>query len=165
MWKWGSIAQCPAWNGSSNFRLLLSRVSEGESPYGRTSTKARSANTVFVWYFWLPVSNVVYPGRGAGRLFHEISSRGVSGLWSYAGQKRHVFFLLSLHLLPLSCLLLLPLNVQLLRDQISGLGTSQPLKHSHAEGWIAAVDRGHFNSLGWVNAQFTHSVYHILISS
>ncbi len=56
------------------------------------------------------------------------------------------------------------LKVQLLTYQISGLGTSQPLKHSHAEGWIAAVDRGHFNSLAWVIAQFTHSVYHILIS-
>lgn len=143
-------------------------VSEGESPYGRTSsTTARTANTVFVWYFWLPVSNVVSPGRGTGSLCQEISSRGVSGLWPCAGQERHVFdFLLSLHLLPLSCLLLLPLKVQLLTDQISGLGTSQPLKHSHAEGWIAAVDRhGHFNSLGWVIAQFTRSVYHILILS
>ncbi len=35
----------------------------------------------------LAVSIVVSPGRGAGSLCHEISSRGVSGLWSYAGQE------------------------------------------------------------------------------
>lgn len=125
--KEGVMHSSAGWNGWSNFRLLLSRVLEGKGPYGRTSTTAHTANTVF----WLRVRNVVSPGRGTVSLCQEISSCRVSGLRPWAGQERHVFdFPLSLLWLPLSCLLLLLLKVQLLIDQISGLGTSLPLKHN-----------------------------------
>lgn len=65
-----------------------------------------------------------------------------------AGQERHVFdFPLSLLWLPLSCLLLLPLKVQLLTDQISDLGTSLPLKHNTEIQSLRGLDSG--GGLSW----------------
>jgi len=73
---------------------------------------------------------------------------GSPGLRPWAGQERHVFdFPLSLLWLPLSCLLLLPLKVQLLTDQISGLGISLPLKHNTEIQSLRGLDSG--GGLSW----------------
>lgn len=133
--KEGAIHSNTAWNGWSNFRLLLLQGFGGQRPiwtYINNSTHRK--------YCFLAASQQcgLFQGK-PGNLCQEISSCRVSGLRPWAGQERHVFdFPLSLLWLLLSCLLLLSLKVQLLTDQISGLG-DQPA--SEAQHWNTVTQR------------------------
>lgn len=149
--------------GEATSGYCYCRVLEGKGPYGRTSTTARTANTVF----WLRVSNVVSSRESQGTFAKRSVHAGSPG----CGRKdmcltSPVTALAPAVLFAASATEGPAVNRSNIRPRGPACLWSTTLKYSHSEGWIAAVAcHGHFNSLGWVIAPFSLSVCHILISS